>query len=80
MKDETNSTDQIESTENWDEGFIWHQNFPRFQGWFDCKVDGEYARLQHWVCVMSGKHRWKRHDGSYELRPVEWTGEAEPRE
>ena len=62
------------------DGVEFYSGFPKAQGWFDCMVNGEYARLQHWVCVMSGRHRWKRHDGTYELDKVLWTGEAEARE
>lgn len=62
------------------DGVEFYKGFPKQQGWYDCLVEGEYKRLQHWVCIMNGRHRWKRHDGSYETGSVLWTGEAEARE
>lgn len=58
----------------------WHEGFPKKQGWYDVLVNGEYQRLQHFICVMDGRHHWKKHDGDYETRKVVWTGEAEARE
>lgn len=62
------------------DGIVWHDGFPKKQGWFDCYCKGEYTRLQHWICIMDGRHKWKRHDGSYETSKVKWTGEPELRE
>lgn len=59
----------------------WNTGYPKQQGWFDVKIDGEYDRAQHWVCSISGKHHWKSLNGEYleVFHRIEWTGEAEMR-
>lgn len=54
---------------------VWHDGWPRQQGWYKCLIDGELEmQLKYYVCQVSMKPHWVDSNGDYieAMGKVQW--------
>lgn len=49
--------------------------YPVQAGWYECLWNGEPCALRHWICGLSGKHKWYDANGVEVSGKILWAGE-----
>lgn len=60
------------------EGNIWHDGWPKKEGWYKCLLDGEMEmELKYYVCQVARKPHWVDSHGDYieSMAHVQWSNE-----
>lgn len=58
---------------------IWHDGWPRKEGWYKCLIDGEMEmQLKFYVCQVARKPHWVDKHGDYieTMAHVQWCDEG----
>lgn len=54
----------------------WFEGYPKQNGLFLCKLDGEEVILRHTVCTINCKHKWSTIDSRLPLgKELLWSGD-----
>lgn len=54
----------------------WNEGYPKQNGLFLCKLDGEEVILRHTVCTINCKHKWSTIDSRLPLgKELLWSGD-----